>query len=204
MSTRRDMRHIGSQIRVGNYAFNFVKQFEYFGSVFTNKNNVNLEIKFRITSASKRYYGSKDNWVAETFLVQRQWCHTSRLLPVLFYDAKACMQLRLNAATLGVQEREILRMIISLEYLTMISPSKRTKACMNSSMKWTQFRALTFKNCTGLVICSDGSGSCSETSFWCVNWRTLAALMTMSTLEGPISRNNLVVRYCQLKEAYAE
>ena len=40
-----------------NYTFDTVKGFIYLGSADTNKDNVSMEIKHRITLANRRYYG---------------------------------------------------------------------------------------------------------------------------------------------------
>ena len=56
-STSRDERRIDSQITADNYTFDTVKEFIYFGSAVTTKNDVSLEIKRRITLANRRYYG---------------------------------------------------------------------------------------------------------------------------------------------------
>ena len=56
-STSRDVRRIDSRITADNYTFDTVKEFIYFGSAVTTKNDVSLEIKQRITLANRCYYG---------------------------------------------------------------------------------------------------------------------------------------------------
>ena len=56
-STSRDVRRIDCQITADNFTFYTVKEFIYLGSVVTTKNYVSLEIKRRITLASRCYYG---------------------------------------------------------------------------------------------------------------------------------------------------
>ena len=56
-STSRDVRRIDSRITADNNTFDTVKEFIYLGSAVTTKNDVNLEIKRRITLSNRCYYG---------------------------------------------------------------------------------------------------------------------------------------------------
>ena len=53
----RDVQPIVPQITADNYTFNIVKEFIYLGSAVTTKNDVNVEIKRRITLANSCRYG---------------------------------------------------------------------------------------------------------------------------------------------------
>ena len=57
LTTSRYVRRIDSQITVHNNTFDIVKKFVYLKSADTTKNDVNLEIKYRITLANRYYYG---------------------------------------------------------------------------------------------------------------------------------------------------
>lgn len=65
LSTSRDMLCIGSRI-TGNYIPRIVNKFVYFGFPVTNKNDVKLEIKLRITLINWCYCGlnkQSSSWV---------------------------------------------------------------------------------------------------------------------------------------------
>ena len=57
LPTSRDRRHIDFQITADNYTFDALKEFIYLGSAVTIKNDMNLEIKRKITLANRWYYG---------------------------------------------------------------------------------------------------------------------------------------------------
>ena len=89
-STSRDVRRIDSRITVDNYTFDTVKEFIYLGSAVTTKNDINLEIKRRITLTNRCYFGLNGQ------LGNRDLSRTTKLilyktliLPVLLYGAEA-------------------------------------------------------------------------------------------------------------------
>ena len=56
LSTSGDVRRIDAQITADSYTFETVKEFSYLGAAINTKNYVSMEIKRRITLASKCYY----------------------------------------------------------------------------------------------------------------------------------------------------
>ena len=55
LSTSRNVRRIDSQITADKYTFETAKEFVYFGSAVTTKNDVSLEIKRRVTLANLQF-----------------------------------------------------------------------------------------------------------------------------------------------------
>ena len=110
--TTRDVRRIDSQITADNYTFGTVKEFIYFGSYVTTKNDVSLEIKLKITLANRCCYDlngqlSNRDLSSTTNLI----LYKTLILPVLLYGAKAWTLLSTDAAALRVFERKVLRKI---------------------------------------------------------------------------------------------
>ena len=104
------MRRINSQITADNYTFDTVKEYIYLGSAVTTKNYVSLEIKRRITLASRCYCGLNGQWssrglsrTAELIL------YKTLILSVVLYGAEAFNLLSTDAAALRVFERKVLR-----------------------------------------------------------------------------------------------
>ena len=112
LSTSRDVRYIGSQITTDNIIFETVKEFIYLGTIVNTKNNINLDIKCRITLVNRCYYdrngqlSNKDLTCATKLILCK-----AVTLPVLFYVAEQWTLLSTDASALRVFERKAIRKI---------------------------------------------------------------------------------------------
>ena len=105
LSKSRGVRCIDSQITTNNYTFDTVKEFIYFGSAVTTRNNVNLEIKRRVTLANRCYYRLNG---------QLSNIDLSRMTKLILYKTLIILVSlwgRGMAAALSVFERKVLRKI---------------------------------------------------------------------------------------------
>ena len=93
------MRCIDSQITADKYTFEIVNKFIYL--VSAAKNDINLEIKSRITPANRRYYGL--NWqfcIRELPRLPNLILYKTLILPVLLYGTEEWTLLSTNTTTL--------------------------------------------------------------------------------------------------------
>ena len=153
-STSRDVRLIESRITIDNYTFDTVKEFIYLGSAVTNKNDVSLEIKRRITLANRCYYGLNGQ------LSNRDLSRTTKLilyktliLPVLLYGAEAWTLLSTDAAALRVFERKVLRKIFGpVRVGNDFRIRFNSESCMSYSTTWMLCSLLISSGCAGSAI----------------------------------------------------
>ena len=109
------MQGIRSHITVNNYTFDIVKEFIYFGSGVTTKNDVSVEIERRITLENRCYYGLNRQWSGKDLSrMTKLILYKTLMLPVLLYDGKAWTLLSNDAAVLRVFERKVLPKIFGL------------------------------------------------------------------------------------------
>ena len=91
---------------VSNYTFDTVKEFAYFCSAVTTKNDVSLEIKRRITLANRCYYdlnGHKSN--RNLSPTTKVILYKALILSVHLYGAESWALLITDAAALRVFDR---------------------------------------------------------------------------------------------------
>lgn len=97
---------------VDNYNFERVPEFKYLGSVITESNEVQTEIKERILSANKCYYAFLP-LLRSRLLTRRLKLRVYRVIirPVIMYGAETWTLTKADENRIGVWERKILRKI---------------------------------------------------------------------------------------------
>ena len=111
VSTCKDSS-LGESVEMGNFKFEVVKDFVYLGSSVNTNNNISLEIRRRITLASRCYYGlSKQLSKRALSRKTKTSMYKSLIMPVLLYGAEAWTLSKSDEHALGVFERKILRKI---------------------------------------------------------------------------------------------
>ena len=189
LSTSRDGQRIDSQITADNYTFNAVKKFIYLGSTVTTNNDVNTEIKRRITLANRRRYGlNKQLNNRELSRTTKLILYKTLILPMLLYGAEAWTLLSTNVAALRVFGRKVLRQIFGPVRVAddfRIRYNSELYKLLNDmdvvqriNIQWLRY---VFRGCFGEV------GIC------CGELRKSAKRATLYSLKGP-NRGNSVIR----------
>jgi len=111
VSTARDS-NLGESVEIDSFKFEVVKDFVYLGSSINTGNNISLEIKRRITLASRCYFGLSKQLSKRALSRRTKICmYKSLIMPVLLYGAEAWTLTTADEQALGVFERKILRKI---------------------------------------------------------------------------------------------
>jgi hypothetical protein len=100
------------ELIVEEQKFEVVQQFKYLGTIVTNENNLDKEIRYRILLANNCYHGLK-HLLRSQFLNLRTKLNLYKTLlkPVLTYGSECWSLNRRNEEQLQVFERRILRKI---------------------------------------------------------------------------------------------
>ena len=103
---------LGGFVDIDRFKFEVVKDFVYLGSSTNTANNISLEIKSRITLASRRYFGLNRQLSKRAFSRKTKTClYKTLIMPVLLYGAEAWTLSTADEQALGVFERKVLRKI---------------------------------------------------------------------------------------------
>jgi len=103
---------LGGFVEIDRFKFEVVKDFVYLGSSINTGNNISLEIKRRITLASRCYFGLSKQLSKKALSRKTKIClYKSLIMPVLLYGAEAWTLTTADEQALGVFERKILRKI---------------------------------------------------------------------------------------------
>ena len=113
-STSGEM-NLGTTIPIGDYNFEIVKDFVWLGSSVNNNTNVSLEIKRRVTLASRCYFGlSKELSNKALSRKTKLQMYKTLILPVLLYGAETWAITSSDEQVLQVFERKALRKIFDI------------------------------------------------------------------------------------------
>ncbi|XP_062704756.1 uncharacterized protein LOC134287060 [Aedes albopictus] len=110
--TENDRIRLGSNVTIDGDSFEVVEEFVYLGSLLTADNNVSREIRRRIISGSRAYYGLQKKLRSKK-IHPRTKCTMYKTLirPVILYGHETWTMLEEDLQTLGVFERRVLRTI---------------------------------------------------------------------------------------------
>lgn len=111
-ATERDRNRLGSSVVIDGDEFEVVEEFVYLGSLVTADNNTSREIRRRIISGSRAYYGLHKSLRSKK-LRPRTKCtmYKSLIRPVVLYGHESWTMLEEDLQALGVFERRVLRTI---------------------------------------------------------------------------------------------
>jgi len=110
--SERDRTRLGSSIVIDGDEFEVVDEFVYLGSLVTTDNSTSREIRRRIISGSRAYYGLHQS-LRSRKLQPRTKCtmYKSLIRPVVLYGHETWTMLEEDLQALGVFERRVLRTI---------------------------------------------------------------------------------------------
>ncbi|XP_058064584.1 uncharacterized protein LOC131214222 [Anopheles bellator] len=110
--TEADRQRLGSSIVIDGDEFEVVDEFVYLGSLVTSDNDTSREIRRRIISGSRAYYGLHRQ-LRSRRLSLRTKCNLYKTLirPVVLYGHETWTMLEEDRRVLGVFERRVLRTI---------------------------------------------------------------------------------------------
>ncbi|XP_062707776.1 uncharacterized protein LOC134288081 [Aedes albopictus] len=110
--TERDRTSLGSNVTIDGDTFKVVEEFFYLGSLLTADNNVSREIRRRIISGSRAYYGLQKKLRSKK-IHPRTKCTMYKTLirPVVLYGHETWTMLEEDLQALGVFEGRVLRTI---------------------------------------------------------------------------------------------
>ena len=158
LSTSGVVPRMWSQITANSYNFDVVKEFIYLGTAINTNNDVNLEIKRRVTLANRCYLALNRQLSSRDLSnATKLTLYKALILPVLLYGAEARTLSSTDAAALAVFERNVLRKIfgpvrvgeLSTELSTVSEP---TGSCMSSAMTWTLLSVLISSGSAGSAL----------------------------------------------------
>ena len=99
----RNFRRVRSKIK-----FEVVQQFKYLGTIVTNDNNLDKEIRYQISLANNCYHGLKHLFSSQFLNLRTKLnLYKTLLKPVLTYDSECWSLNRRNEEQLQVFERRI-------------------------------------------------------------------------------------------------
>jgi hypothetical protein len=97
---------------IGSYDFEIVQEFKYLGTIVTNDNNMDKELRNRIILANKCYHGLKGKFKSHFLTLHTKLrLYKTLLRPVLMYGSESWMLTRNNEQSLRIVERKVLRRI---------------------------------------------------------------------------------------------
>ena len=99
-------------IKIDNSSFESVEQFRYLGTIITNQNSIQEEIKSRLKSGNAYYY-SVQNILSSSFLykILKIKIHRTIILSVVFYGCETWSLILREERRLRVFENRVLRKI---------------------------------------------------------------------------------------------
>ncbi|KRF97428.1 uncharacterized protein Dwil_GK26988, partial [Drosophila willistoni] len=108
----RDRARLGSSVTIDGDTFEVVDEFVYLGSLLTADNNVSREIRRRIISGSRAYYGLQKKLRSKKIHARTKCTMYKTLIrPVVLYGHETWTMLEEDLQALGVFERRVLRTI---------------------------------------------------------------------------------------------
>src|SRR5450830_141447 len=110
--TEHDRARLGSSVTIDGDEFEVVDEFVYLGSLVTADNDTSREIRRRIISGSRAYYGLHKQ-LRSNRLIPRTKCtlYNTLIRPVVLYGHETWTMLEEDLRALGVFERRVLRTI---------------------------------------------------------------------------------------------
>ena len=110
--TEHDRARLGSSVTIDGDEFEVVDEFVYLGSLVTADNDTSREIRRRIISGSRAYYGLHKQ-LRSNRLSPRTKCtlYNTLIRPVVLYGHETWTMLEEDLRALGVFERRVLRTI---------------------------------------------------------------------------------------------
>jgi hypothetical protein len=104
---------VGTRLEVGDKRFEVVKEFVYLGALVNDDFNTSLEIKRRVTCATKAFYGIKHILRSKKISRNTKFeLYKTLIRPVAIYGSESWNTTDEDEERLGVFERKVLRTII--------------------------------------------------------------------------------------------
>jgi hypothetical protein len=104
---------VGTHLEIGDKRFEVVNEFTYLGALIDDKFNTSIEIKRRIVSAQRAFYGIKHLLSAKSVSRKAKFAMYKTLIrPVAIYGSESWNTTEDDEERLGVFERRVLRKII--------------------------------------------------------------------------------------------
>jgi hypothetical protein len=104
---------VGTSLEVGDKRFEVVKEFVYLGSLVNDDFNTSVEIKRRVTCATKAFYGIKHILRSKKISRNTKFeLYKTLIRPVAIYGSESWNTTEDDEERLGVFERKVLRTII--------------------------------------------------------------------------------------------
>ncbi|XP_052859679.1 uncharacterized protein LOC128266927 [Anopheles cruzii] len=174
--TEADRKRLGSSIGIDGDEFEVVDEFVYLGSLVTADNDTSREIRRRIISGSRAYYGLHKQ-LRSNRLSTRTKCDLYKTLirPVVLYGHETWTMLEEDRRVLGVFERRVLRTIfggvqengvwrrrMNHELAELYGEPSIQKVAKAGRIRWAG--AKTTRGATSKVVRPGGAGSGGEHS----------------------------------------
>jgi endonuclease/exonuclease/phosphatase family metal-dependent hydrolase len=110
--TEADRARLGSTVTIDGDEFEVVDEFVYLGSLVTADNDTSREIRRRIVSGSRAYYGLHKQLRSNRLSLRTKYTMYKTLIrPVVLYGHETWTMLEEDLRALGVFERRVLRTI---------------------------------------------------------------------------------------------
>jgi hypothetical protein len=111
--SQRNRALLGKHLEVGNKKFEVVEEFPYLGVLVNNKFDTSLEIKRRILSAQRAFYGVSHILLSKSITRNTKFTIYNTLIrPAATYGAESWNTTAQDEERLGVFEKRVLRRII--------------------------------------------------------------------------------------------
>jgi hypothetical protein len=105
----RTIRDVGQSVAIGDKHFEVVKEFLYLGSLMTPANDVSLEVKRRIQTANRGFFGLRKHLQSSHLSRQTKLTiHKTLIRLVLFYGSETWVLTKREKNQLLVFERKVL------------------------------------------------------------------------------------------------
>ena len=96
-------------LEIGEYTFQIVHEFKYQGTIITDENDINKEIRSRILQANRCYYALKNQFKSHILNLDVKFkIYKTILRPILIYGSECWTLSRNNGERLKIFERKIL------------------------------------------------------------------------------------------------